>query len=59
MAKFDRVLFVRVDDELLEKLDRLTEKVRKTSLYRPVSRASVVRAALWCAIRQDEKASED
>jgi len=59
MAKYDRVLFVRVDDGLLEALDHLTEKIQKTSPHRPVSRASVVRAALWHAIRQDEKAPKE
>ena len=45
-GKFNRVLFVRVDDELLAKIDALVERVRLKS-RNPVSRSAVIRDLLW------------
>jgi predicted transcriptional regulator len=56
--KFNRVLFIRVDDGLLSKLDALVERVRSTS-PNPVSRSSVVRDLLWDGVNAELKAWEE
>lgn len=57
-GKFDRVLFVRVDDALLKKLDALVAKLRENS-PNPVSRSAVVRDLLWDGVTAELKAWEE
>lgn len=52
---FNRVLFIRVDDKLLEELDRLVKRIQKKYPYRRVSRSSAVRAALWFALKHEKE----
>lgn len=56
-GKFDRVLFVRVDDALLEKIDALVAKLREKS-PNPISRSAVVRDLLWDGVREELDAWE-
>jgi len=58
-TRFNRVLFVRVDDELLRMLDRLVEKHQKANPQNPVSRSRLVRDLLWDEVRAELKAWED
>ena len=57
-GKFNRVLFIRVDDDLLSKIDALVAKLRETS-HNPVSRSAVVRDVLWDGVRAELKAWEE
>jgi hypothetical protein len=52
----DKVLYIRVNDDLLRDLDRLTEQARCERRGRAISRADVAREILYRAVagRDDE-----
>jgi len=53
-GKLDRVLFVRVDQKLLDCLERLRQQQSAESRGLSISTADVVRSILWDVIESEE-----
>lgn len=58
-SKFDRVLFVRVDAELDEKLNALLGRLRSARPQNPISKSALVRDLLWDEVNAELKAWEE
>lgn len=56
VQKFDRVLFIRVDAELDEKLNALLERLRSARPQNPLSKSALVRDLLWDGVRDESDA---
>ena len=50
----DKVLFIRANQELLDRLDRLRDRERRARPGVVLSRADIARTILWDALQRDE-----